>query len=112
MGGRGVNAYMFLLCEAWLQEPQGSLPNDEAILIELARVTPDEWREIWPVLKPKFEQNGDDRIHNMELHKEAQTRAIKQKAGRSGWTKTRRTKQGERVKKPSAMAEEITEHKP
>ena len=87
MGGRGVNAYMFLLCEAWLQDPPGSLPNDEDLLMEMARVTPDEWRVIWPVLKPKFELNGDGRIHNMELHKEAQARTVKQKAGKSRWSK-------------------------
>jgi uncharacterized protein YdaU (DUF1376 family) len=87
MGGRGVNAYMFLLCEAWLQDPPGSLPNDEDLLIELARVTPKEWQEIWPILKPKFQLNGDGRIHNTELHKEAQTRVVKQKAGKSRWKK-------------------------
>src|SRR5687767_5036594 len=92
MGGRGVNAYMFLLCEAWLQTPPGSLPNDEEILMELARVTPAEWKEIWPILQPKFEKNGDGRIHNLELHKEAQARAVKQKAGKSRWSKNSRSK--------------------
>lgn len=92
MGGRGVNAYMFLLCEAWLQEPPGSLPNDEDLLIEMARVTSSEWAQIWPVLKPKFEQNGDGRIHNAELNREAQARAVKQRAGKSRWSKNGRSK--------------------
>lgn len=99
MGGRGVNAYMFLLCEAWLQTPAGSLPNDEELLIELARVSRSEWEQIWPIMQHKFTENGDGRLHNVELKNEAKARQSKRKAGQSGWTLTRRNGQAERIRK-------------
>lgn len=99
MGGRGVNAYMFLLCEAWLQTPTGSLPNDEEVLIELARVTPDEWSEFWPVLTRKFISDGNGRIYNEELVAEAKGTEMKRYAGKSGWSTKRRSAQSVRAKK-------------
>ncbi|HEX2879855.1 MAG TPA: hypothetical protein VHO25_10025 [Polyangiaceae bacterium] len=99
MGGRGVNAYIFLLCEAWLQTPQGSLPNDEAVLIELARVTPSEWAEFWPVLSSKFISDGNGRIYNQELAAEAKGSGMKRYAGGSGWSKKRREDQASRARK-------------
>jgi len=99
MGGRGVNAYMFLLCEAWLQTPTGSLPNDEEVLIELARVSPSEWEEFWPVLKQKFIPDGNGRIYNQELVAEAKGTEMKRYAGRRGWTTKRREAQAHRAKK-------------
>lgn len=99
MGGRGVNAYLFLLCEAWLQTPQGTLPNDEDQLIEMARVTPTEWTEIWPVLQPKFRSDGNGRIYNEELLAEAKGTQMKRYAGRSGWSTKRRKDQADRARK-------------
>lgn len=98
MGGRGANAYMFLLCEAWLQTPQGTLPNDEDELMDLARVTPTEWREIWPVLQRKFVSDGNGRIYNEELMNEAEERQMKSYAGKKGWSKKRRKAQAGRAK--------------
>lgn len=98
MGGRGVNAYMFLLCESWLQTPAGSLPNDEDLLIEFARVSQSEWNQIWPVLRHKFPNNGNGRLFNEELKKEAKTLSAKRKAGESGWTEERRKTQARHAK--------------
>jgi uncharacterized protein YdaU (DUF1376 family) len=98
MGGRGVNAYLFLLCEAWLQTPQGTLPNDEDLLIEMARVSQKEWRELWPVICHKFQTNGDGRLHNVELKAEAKGISQRRYAGASGWTPERRKAQGKRIK--------------
>lgn len=92
MGGRGVNAYMFLLCEAWLQNPVGSLPNDEALLIEMARISKEEWDQYWPVMRHKFESDGNGRIYNQELLNEANTRDSKRKAGAARWSKSRDAK--------------------
>lgn len=99
MGGRGASAYMFLLCEAWLQDPTGSLPNEEEALIEMARVSKDEWEKFWPVLQKKFPENGDGRLYSMELKAEAKARESKKRAGSSGWTAARRNGQADRVKK-------------
>ena len=97
MGGRGVNAYLFLLCEAWLQKPQGSLPNDEDLLIEMARVSSNEWREVWPIMRHKFKLSGDGRLHNVELKTEAKGITQRRHAGASGWTLERRQAQAERI---------------
>lgn len=97
MGGRGVNAYMFLLCEAWLQTPQGTLPNDEVLLIEMARVSTAEWSEIWPVMRHKFISDGNGRIYNEELVAEAKGKEMKRYAGRSGWSIKRRKQQAKRA---------------
>lgn len=99
MGGRGVNAYIFLLCEAWLQTPQGTLPNDEELLIEMARVTTREWTEIWPVLSRKFVSDGNGRIYNEELIAEAKGTEMKRYAGRSGWSHKRKKAQAGRARK-------------
>jgi uncharacterized protein YdaU (DUF1376 family) len=99
MGGRGVNAYLFLLCEAWLQTPSGSLPNDEDLLMELARVTQPEWDAIWPVIKPKFISDGNGRLYNTMLKQEAKGVTQRQHAGKSGWTEERRKQQARRMKR-------------
>lgn len=99
MGGRGVSAYMFLLCEAWLQNPTASLPNDEDLLIEMARVSQQEWDQYWPIMKHKFESDGNGRLYNQELLSEAQTHDAKRKAGAAGWSKSRRKKQAARIPK-------------
>lgn len=98
-GGRGVNAYIFLLCEAWLQTPQGTLPNDEDLLIEMARITPKEWAEVWPILEPKFMSDGNGRIYNEELLAEAKGTQMKRYAGQSGWSEKRRKSQASRARK-------------
>ncbi len=99
MGGRGVNAYMFLLCEAWLQNPTGTLPNDEDLLLEFARITRPEWEQFWPVMQHKFVENGGDLLYSVELMNEAQNYELKRFAGKQGWTDERREKQSKRMKK-------------
>lgn len=98
MGGRGVNAYLFLLCEAWLQAPTGSLPNDEDILIEYARITRAEWEQFWPVMQHKFISDGNGRIYNSELIAEAEGLEMKRYAGKAGWSEDRRKAQAKRAR--------------
>lgn len=45
MTGDQVKAYMYLLCEAWLQEPRATLPTDDIELSEMARMNLDKWQE-------------------------------------------------------------------
>lgn len=97
MGGRGVSAYMFLLCEAWLQTPPGSLPNDEELLIEFAKISRSEWKEVWPIMQHKFIENGDGRLYNALLQQEAKGITQRQEAGKSGWSEERRKEQAQRI---------------
>ena len=69
---RGVAAYLNLLCEAWLETPQGTLPVDHDKLARLARVSRQEFDEIWKIIACQFECTPDGRIGNMKMlrHKE------------------------------------------
>ena len=46
MTGDQVKAYLYLLCEAWLQEPRATLPNDDRELAEMARVDSELWEQM------------------------------------------------------------------
>lgn len=52
---RGVSAYIFLLCNAWLETPTATLPNDDDELAAMARVTRAEWDAIRPLLSTVFQ---------------------------------------------------------
>lgn len=39
MSGEAVKAYLYLLCESWLQEPRATLPNNDDELASMARVS-------------------------------------------------------------------------
>jgi uncharacterized protein YdaU (DUF1376 family) len=43
MNGEAVKAYTYLLCEAWLQEPRATLPNNDEELASMARTTLSAW---------------------------------------------------------------------
>jgi uncharacterized protein YdaU (DUF1376 family) len=55
MSGDGVKAFMYLLCEAWLQEPRATLPQNENELASMARVTMDVWQRIKTELMQHFD---------------------------------------------------------
>ena len=46
MSGEAVKAYLYLLAESWLHVPRATLPNDDKILSEMARVNSDVWIRI------------------------------------------------------------------
>lgn len=46
MSGDSVKAFLYLLCEAWLQEPRATLPKSDAELASMARLPLEKWREI------------------------------------------------------------------
>ena len=44
MSGDAVKAYVYLLCEAWLQIPRATIPQDENEIASMARVSMDQWK--------------------------------------------------------------------
>ena len=90
---RGINAYLFLLLQSWLQEPSGTLPSDDVELCDLARVTPEEWTELKPLIMPCFKENGSGRIYNERLMVEVIKQQNRSKAGSKGGN----TKEANRV---------------
>lgn len=67
---RGLNAYLFLLCAAWLEDGKPTLPDDDEELCALARVTPEEWEVIKPMVMSKFQHDTTGRFFNDRLNEE------------------------------------------
>lgn len=93
MSGDGVKAYMYLLCRSWHESPMATLPNDDARLARMAKLSGDEWSQVREEVLPQFQGDGNGRIFNARLKKEADFIAAKSFAGKSGWTTKRRKKQ-------------------
>lgn len=84
-GGRGVSAYMYLLCESWLEIPPATLPADHHQLATLARVSLDEFEELWPILKDAFEPlEYSDRIYSPRLLQEYEKQQNRRNRGSAG----------------------------
>jgi len=75
---------MFLLCESWLHDPQGSLPDCKVTLMEMARVTEIEWATIWPIIEVQFERGPDGLLHNVKLRRIKDIQDIRRECGRKG----------------------------
>jgi uncharacterized protein YdaU (DUF1376 family) len=80
-----VGAYILLLCKAWQADPPASLPNDDAVLARLARLTPAEWSEAKAGVLSPFVLGTDDRWHQKRLRQEYETaRALIRKRAKAG----------------------------
>ena len=84
---RGVGAYVFLLCQAWLQEPQATLPSDDGELADLARVTTEEWDAIKTIILPSLKVGTDGRLFSERQMHEALKQQMRSKAGSKGGSK-------------------------
>lgn len=62
-----VGAYVLLAVSYWRG---GGLPNDEAVLMRMARLSKRQFKTIWPRLSPQFFVADDDRIVNHKLDRE------------------------------------------
>lgn len=93
MSGDGVKAYMYLLCRSWHETPIATLPNDDSRLARMAKVSSEEWDVIRDEVLGQFQSDGNGRIFNVRLKKEADFIAAKSFAGKSGWTTKRRKNQ-------------------
>lgn len=71
MSGDQVKAYIYLLCAAWLQDEQATLPNDNLVLAGLARVDHHTWEQIKEPILAKFTTSENGRIYNDRMMAEA-----------------------------------------
>jgi len=62
-----VGAYVLLAVSYWRG---GGLPNDEAVLMRMARLSKRQFKAIWPRLSPQFFVADEDRIVNHKLDRE------------------------------------------
>lgn len=85
---KGVSAYLYLLCSSWLEEPRGTLPDDPIELAGMAKVSSEEWREIWPYIESQFPIGEGGRRYNERLVQESEKQNKRRDAGSKGGSKT------------------------
>lgn len=81
-----VGAYLLLLMAMW--NADGKLPNDEAKLARVARLSLKKWRSVAPDLMPFFEQDKDHISHGRltkELQKSERQSQSRSAAGAMGF---------------------------
>jgi uncharacterized protein YdaU (DUF1376 family) len=99
MSGDQVKAYVYLLCRAWDNEQIGTLPNDQAVLARLARVSPDTWDAIKGPILAQFQSDETGSLFNERLLQEARHWQMRVAAGRTGWNSKRLKQQAKRIPK-------------
>lgn len=63
MSPAGRGAYIALIAEAWHQTPPGSVPDNEAELADLARVSASCWKKVSAEVRRAFVRRDDGRLH-------------------------------------------------
>lgn len=101
---REKGAYIDLLARSWAD---GGIPDDPAKVARLLRVSEDEMREMWPVLREQFAEDGRGRLVHVDLAYQRdevleRKRALSE-AGRKGAAKTNRKRWG--IGHPDAQAD-------
>lgn len=59
MPTEAVGAYLLLLCAAWAAEPPCTIPDDDAWLAAVTRLTPARWSELRPVVLAPWRARRD-----------------------------------------------------
>jgi|ERR1044072_3519228 hypothetical protein len=67
MTNEEAGAWLRLKCQAWEQEPKGTLPDNDTMLMRLAQVPPSKWQEIKETVMYGFALGEDGRWHNAKL---------------------------------------------
>lgn len=86
MSAAEVGAYCLLLFNSWGQNRQGYLPNDEAQLQFMSRLTADQWKQSKKKLLAKFPLTADKKMrYNPRLVSEVEKQeAFRQKQAENG----------------------------
>lgn len=81
-----VGAYILMLCKAWMEEPAGSIPNDDQILARWARMDAVQWAGNKQAVLSPFTLGTDCRWHQKRMRLEYDTlcavRKRREKAGK------------------------------
>ena len=93
MSGEQVKAYLYLLARSWTELPTATLPNDDFELAKMARVSPEKWEAIKPLILAQFSADDHGRIYHPRLRESAKYLENRVYAGKSGWTTKRKKKQ-------------------
>lgn len=82
MTGDEVKAYLYLLCESWLQDIRATLPNNDEELALMARLDKEKWYQVRKAVMRKFIQHPDHkgRIYNERLMEVSNLSEIRRKS--------------------------------
>lgn len=89
-----VGAYILLLCKAWMEEPPGTIPNDDTVLARWARLTVPRWMRIRKAVLAPFSKGDDGRLWQKRMMAEygkfLKVSHSRQEVARAGWEKRKR----------------------
>lgn len=105
-----VGAYMLLLSNAWIHEPQGYLPNNDLLLQRICRMNDKQWSKNKSLILKKFEKAGEF-IFNARLLKELEKQGEYRKKQAQNGAKGGRPKANPKPEKPTALSG-LTQPKP
>lgn len=87
MSGDAVKAYIYLLCESWLEVPRATLPTDDSELAAMANLPIDEWMKHKQTVMSSFILS-DNRYVNEKLlaisEEQARKSSINRENGKKG----------------------------
>lgn len=83
MTDKQYRCYHLLLNYSWLEEPRATLPNDDAELARLLRLSEADWNSIKGPILAKFISDGNGRIYNERLMRESDYCASKVAGGKA-----------------------------
>lgn len=78
------DVYLTLLFRSWYEEPAGTLPNNPEELAMMGGVDPETWERINGPIMAKFLSDGNGRIFNERMMKEARKAKGRRVAGAKG----------------------------
>lgn len=78
------DVYLTLLFRSWYELPAGTLPNNEEELAMMGGVDHETWDRIKGPILAKFESDGNGRVLNQRMFKEAKKARGRQLAGAIG----------------------------
>lgn len=81
------DVYLTLLFRSWYEQPIGTLPSDEEELAMMGGVDLETWEQIKTPIMAKFLSDGNGRVFNARMLKEARKARGRQAAGAIGGSK-------------------------
>ena len=88
MTGDQVKAFLYMLCEAWLEEPRATLPDDEYELMGYARMDKDKWETNKNQILKAFHKGEEGRLFNETLMEVSGNKAKHEESGSKGGKKS------------------------
>lgn len=88
MTNEEVGIYVRFLCKAWKEEPVGTIPSEDRVLMNWAKTTPQIWKRCRESVLSAFTLGEDKRYHQKRMKSEWQKlidfREARSKGGKKG----------------------------